>query len=280
MSGVNGNYRIRSGDTLSKIAERYHTTVDVLAKANNIKDPNKILAGQTIRIPDGFEEKSTRVPSGGPRNDTGTDSFSSGRPTVSTSPTTEVNPKDIAPVMPSGTMPERHVEVPYYSQFEGGHGFAPGGTACLKAASAMAAASGAQVLGPGKRIQVGISENGTGQLTVDPKAAAEGRKYIDQQLDAGKPVVVGVSHKDANYNVDELTDHFVTITGRGVDEKGRTYYTFHDPGTKNASKGRDTNPNNRFYVDDKTGMMYRPGKEANGYVTDRRFEVAMVRRNG
>ncbi|WP_223633735.1 LysM peptidoglycan-binding domain-containing protein [Corallococcus sp. EGB] len=194
-------------------------------------------------------------------------------------PTTEADRTDTQQVAGAKDRPAVHVKVPYYSQFENGHGYTASDTACFKAATAMARDSGATVLGPDRRIQVGKSENSIGALKVDSKKAAEGRKYIDQQLEAGKPVVVGVSHKDSNYNVDGLTDHFVTITGRGVDGKGRTYYTFHDPGTTNASKGKDTNPNNRFYVDDKTGNMYRPGKAANGYVTDRHYDVAMVRIN-
>ena len=193
-------------------------------------------------------------------------------------PTTETD-NDATPVKPGAT-PAKHVKVPYYSQFEGGHGYTPSDTACFKAATAMAGAAGANVLGPADRIQVGTSENGKGQLAINSKKAAEGRSYIDQQLDKGKPVVVGVSHKDSNYNVDGLTDHFVTITGRGVDDKGRTFYTFHDPGTRHTSKGSDTNPNNRFYVDEKTGAMTRPGSAATGSVTERRYDVAMVRRNG
>ncbi|NOK18623.1 LysM peptidoglycan-binding domain-containing protein [Corallococcus carmarthensis] len=202
------------------------------------------------------------------------------KPGTNTSkPTTEADRTDTQQVAGAKDRPAVHVKVPYYSQFENGHGYTASDTACFKAATAMAGASGANVLGPDRRIQVGKSENSVGALTVDSKKAAEGRNYIDKQLDSGKPVVVGVSHKDATYNADGLTDHFVTITGRGVDDKGRTYYTFHDPGTTNASKGKDTNPNNRFYVDDKTGNMYRPGKAANGYVTDRHYDVAMVRRN-
>ncbi|SET36030.1 LysM peptidoglycan-binding domain-containing protein [Stigmatella erecta] len=199
---------------------------------------------------------------------------------------TESAPKpDGKPVTGTGSVNKpvsaeaKQVKVPYYSQFEGGHGYTPGGKACFKAAVSMAKAAGANVTGPGDRIQVATGENSKGQVTVDPKKAAEGRKYIDSQLDAGKPVVVGVSHKDANYNADGLTDHFVVITGRGVDDKGRAYYTFHDPGTTQTSKGADTNPDNRFYMED-TGKMYRPGKQANGYVSDRQFEVSMVRRNG
>ncbi|MGE6763737.1 LysM peptidoglycan-binding domain-containing protein [Corallococcus interemptor] len=199
--------------------------------------------------------------------------------TNTSKPTTEADRTDTQQVAGAKDKPAVHVKVPYYSQFENGHGYTASDTACFKAATAMARDAKATVLGPDRRIQVGTSENGVGALKVDPKKAAEGRNYIDKQLEAGKPVVVGVSHKDASYNADGLTDHFVTITGRGVDDKGRTYYTFHDPGTTNASKGKDTNPNNRFYVDDKTGNMYRPGKAANGYVTDRHYDVAMVRRN-
>ncbi|WNG60365.1 hypothetical protein F0U59_40890 [Archangium gephyra] len=138
---------------------------------------------------------------------------------------------------------------------------------------------GVTVHGSDRRIQVGTSEDTQGRLTVDSARAQEGRNYIDSQLDAGRPVVVGVSHRDDDYNADDLTDHFVVITGRGVDEQGRTYYNFHDPGTRHTQIGTDTNPNNRFYVDDSTGMMYRPAQD--GASIDRRaYDVSMVRING
>ena len=44
-------YTIKSGDTLSQIAQQYGTTVSALASANGIADPNKIQAGKTITIP-------------------------------------------------------------------------------------------------------------------------------------------------------------------------------------------------------------------------------------
>ena len=43
-------YTIKRGDTLSEIALRYDTTVDEIASLNNIKNPNLIYAGETIRI--------------------------------------------------------------------------------------------------------------------------------------------------------------------------------------------------------------------------------------
>lgn len=51
--GINpaANYTIQPGDTLTKIASRTGTTVDALAKANNIANPNLIFAGQNLTIP-------------------------------------------------------------------------------------------------------------------------------------------------------------------------------------------------------------------------------------
>ncbi len=45
-------YTIRWGDTLSSIAQRYHTTVAQIASANRIQNPNRIYAGEKIIIPE------------------------------------------------------------------------------------------------------------------------------------------------------------------------------------------------------------------------------------
>lgn len=60
-------YTVQSGDTLSEIARDYGTTVDSLASANNISNPNYIVIGQTLTIPgtngesdsDGSEDTSS-----------------------------------------------------------------------------------------------------------------------------------------------------------------------------------------------------------------------------
>ena len=44
-------YRIQYGDTLGGIARRYGTTIAVLAQLNGIRNPNRIYAGQVIRVP-------------------------------------------------------------------------------------------------------------------------------------------------------------------------------------------------------------------------------------
>ena len=43
-------YTVRSGDTLSGIASKYGTTYQKLAQMNGISNPNKIYAGQRIRV--------------------------------------------------------------------------------------------------------------------------------------------------------------------------------------------------------------------------------------
>ena len=44
-------YTIRRGDNLGSIARRFGTTVSAIARANGISNPNRIRAGQTLRIP-------------------------------------------------------------------------------------------------------------------------------------------------------------------------------------------------------------------------------------
>ena len=43
-------YTVQAGDTLSKIAKMYNTTVGDLVTKNNISNPNLILVGQVIKI--------------------------------------------------------------------------------------------------------------------------------------------------------------------------------------------------------------------------------------
>jgi LysM repeat protein len=47
------DYRIKLGDTLGDIAKRNGVSIDALAKANGITNPNRIFAGQVISIPGG-----------------------------------------------------------------------------------------------------------------------------------------------------------------------------------------------------------------------------------
>ncbi|MFD1705669.1 LysM peptidoglycan-binding domain-containing protein [Siminovitchia sediminis] len=44
-------YIVKAGDTLSQIANHYHTTVNILKAENNISNENLIRVGQVLRIP-------------------------------------------------------------------------------------------------------------------------------------------------------------------------------------------------------------------------------------
>jgi len=43
-------YTVKSGDTLSGIASKYHTTYQHLAEINGLSDPNKIYVGQKLKV--------------------------------------------------------------------------------------------------------------------------------------------------------------------------------------------------------------------------------------
>jgi len=45
------DYWVVRGDTLYKLAVRYHTTIGAIMQANNLTNPNVIYAGQYLRIP-------------------------------------------------------------------------------------------------------------------------------------------------------------------------------------------------------------------------------------
>ena len=46
-----GTYRVKRGDTLFVIAQRFHTTVRVLQQLNGIVDPSYIQVGQVLKVP-------------------------------------------------------------------------------------------------------------------------------------------------------------------------------------------------------------------------------------
>ena len=57
--GCRAYYRVRVGDTLTKIAYRYGTTVAALQQCNGIWNPDRIYAGQTLCICGGYQAMPT-----------------------------------------------------------------------------------------------------------------------------------------------------------------------------------------------------------------------------
>jgi hypothetical protein len=85
--------------------------------------------------------------------------------------------------------------------------------------------------------------------------------YRESQLRAGKPVMLGVDYKAGNGRGATVNgiDHSIVATGMGTDEQGRRYITFNDPAQRSEAKGKDTNPENRLYLDEKTGRWSQQG---------------------
>ncbi len=52
-SAATGSHTVTSGETLSQIAERYGVSVAALAEANAIADVHRIVAGETLTLPEG-----------------------------------------------------------------------------------------------------------------------------------------------------------------------------------------------------------------------------------
>lgn len=89
-----GSYVVRSGDTLAAIARRFNTTVDSIARANNIRDVNRISVGQKLIIPGG----GSSTPSTGNTSKPGTSSTSTagGKPKWLEIAQAELGQKEIA----------------------------------------------------------------------------------------------------------------------------------------------------------------------------------------
>ncbi len=179
------------------------------------------------------------------------------------------------------------LDVPWYSQhFD--HGNVKGGPKSCNPMVKEMMTTGKNTATPGggdeaSNINIADSKDTAGRINPSPARAAEGQKYIDAQLDAGKPVMVGVTWRTPSPGFNGgNADHYVVLTGRSADADGKQFYTFNDPGSKSASSGADTNPKNRLYVDENTGMLFRPGLQlppGKMYASDARYEVSQVRKN-
>jgi len=229
-------YSVRSGDTLSAIAQRFNTTVSKLAQTNGINNPNRILAGQKLAIPgkahsDGFDRPAGRPAApaapapaagraAGPVRDDDGRRFSTSR--------------DGTPMYRQGD-----------SQWGGrrlGSSSSLAAAGCAMTATAMAVSKiSGKVINPGEMDQF-LDRNGgySGNALIWGKAAqmagmgaaksAWNFNTINKQLDVGRPVVIGVNHKPGSNGGANGTDHWITLTGRGR-EGGKPVYYANDPAT-------------------------------------------------
>jgi hypothetical protein len=167
------------------------------------------------------------------------------------------------------------LQVPWYSQYDAAHVERSGDTACFRACRAMAKAVGTRVpLGTERRIQVATGEDELGRVVTTPERTLAARDYIDGELEKRHPVAVGVSHKRGKENADHITDHFVLVFGRVMDQGGMVYL-YNDPGTRHEATGRA----GRFRVEAGNGNLVHDGVIAHGAVTARHTEMSMVVQN-
>ncbi len=157
---------------------------------------------------------------------------------------------------PAGRPREASAPAPWVSQYDATQVERAGPVACYRACREMSRQAGVNVSdSTTNRIQVATGEDSKGRVTTTPESVARGRAAIDRELAAGRPVTVGVSAFDSDYNRDKVTDHFVLITGRGTDRRGREFYTYNDPVARSADQGTQ----HRFYVDPKSGNLHQDG---------------------
>ncbi len=149
---------------------------------------------------------------------------------------------------PNGGSAANGNDVPVYRQGDprwGGRALGTGSSisaaGCAMTATAMAISKiSGQPIDPGQLDRYLDSNRGYSGNAVNWSTAAQSRGLraespawslgrIDQELAAGRPVVVGVNHTNGRSNGGANgTDHWVTITGRRS-ENGRTVYTANDP---------------------------------------------------
>ncbi|WP_224371572.1 glucosaminidase domain-containing protein [Hyalangium versicolor] len=224
-------YSVRSGDTLSALAKKFGTTVSALAKSNNISNPSKIAVGQKLTIPDTFDSKPTT---------------SSGNTTGSTStPTTGAAATDSAgrtyPTSQDGTPLFRQGDAAWGGRIMGDDStISAAGCAMTSTAMAISKISG-KPINPGQLDQYldkngGYSGDGLNWGVAAKAAGLSAAKAgwnldtINKQVDAGRPVVVGVDYKAGSNGGANGTDHWIAITGRGT-ENGKPVYYANDPAT-------------------------------------------------
>jgi len=100
---------------------------------------------------------------------------------------------------------------------------------------------------------------------------------LNEQLELGHPVIVGLDDgRNATYNKDNSTEHFVVITGRLSDELGRIYFRFFEVGTHSDNKQRyGVGGINRLYLQDDSWLF---GPKHIG-TTSRSYTVCQIRKN-
>jgi len=174
-------------------------------------------------------------------------------------------PKDVAgpetlkAIADAGKWPTLHIPVDFLSQIDGGTPRA-NSSDCDDACQEMMQ----KTSNVANRVTPRVGNDNVIQCGPDkPKGTKDASEYLFSQLKAGKPVMIGVDYKagTGTSNVNDI-DHYLVVTGSGVDKQGRQYLTFNDPQQPNTRLGTDENPANRLYRD---GDQFKQGDPGNGH---------------
>jgi hypothetical protein len=107
--------------------------------------------------------------------------------------------------------------------------------ACCRASKKMITDTGFKTVDAVGRIDMLVKDANLN--LVKSKTFNEALTCLNANLDAGRPVLVGVNRgKLAVGNANKATTHFVVVVGR-EEINGSTQYRFYDPGTSYSAKG-------------------------------------------
>jgi len=116
--------------------------------------------------------------------------------------------------------------------------------------------------------------NGKTNYEFHPECLQKGIEVLDEFLEKGQPVIVGVDYRD-DYDINEgVTDHYIVVVARGNDEKG-VYYRYFEV-FRSVEDGGISKDINKLHFNPK-GYLEGPCTCNNQY---EKYIVTIVRPNG
>ena len=230
-------YSVRSGDTLSALAKKFGTSVDSIAKSNHIKDANHIEVGQKIQVPGGGKTANKPAkPNDGFDHAPAAASGNKASASAAHGPMKDDDGRKFS-TSADGTPKFRQGDAQWGGRRLGtGSSISAAGCAMTSTAMAMSKIAG-KVINPGE-LDAHLDKHGgySGNGLIWGKAAqmaglgasktSFSAANINKQIDAGRPVVIGVDYHAGSNGGANGTDHWIAVTHR----KGNTYYA-NDPAT-------------------------------------------------
>ncbi|WP_210114353.1 DUF6443 domain-containing protein [Hymenobacter aquaticus] len=114
---------------------------------------------------------------------------------------------------------------------------------CYEASARMLENEGVQTAGRTSEILI-VNQGSKGRAGQPNENAANGLNLIEDSIEKGNPIMVGVDYHDGSPNNDNMTDHFIVVSGKTETvKKGittSTVYNFFDPRTSHKEKGIST----------------------------------------